>query len=238
MLQKSKAILLKKIKYGEKNLILQTFTRENGPQSFFLGSSLIKGKSKINLSALGIYSIVANKGKGELFRITEMSLAEKHFNLISNIRRSSVLMFLNEILLKVLKENDSDEELFDFISASLSMFNNDEEDNVNFHLKFLLELTRHLGFYPNGQYSKECTFFNLFEGQFEPNLPVNNKFIEPALSERFSELLELDIEDTAQFHLINADRRSLLSHILEYYRIHIEGFGEIKSIDVLETVLS
>lgn len=235
---KSTAILLRKIKYGEKNLILQTFTREEGSKAFFIGSSLTQGKSKASLPALSVLDIVAIKGKGDLMRVKEIQLIQKNYELISNVHKASLLMFINEVLIKSIGDYNQDEELFDFIAASIQLLDHQKENEVNFHLKFMLELSKHLGFYPNGQYSESNSIFDLFEGCFVPGLPIHQASLSPEIAVIFDKLLSCSMITSNEVQMTNKDRRAILSGIIDYYRIHLEKFEELKSKEVLETVLS
>jgi len=235
---RSTAILLKKIKYGEKNLILQTYTREEGSKAFFMGASLIRGKFKSSLPTLCVLEIIAHKGKGDLMRITEVELKEKNYELISNMHKTSLVMFINEVLIKVIGDYDRDEMLFDFIRTSLNILDQQRENEVNFHLKFMLELSRYLGFYPNGQYTVSKPYFDLFEGLFSSHHPIHQAVMKPELAETFSQLLRCSFLDSEEIKMSNKERRALLSGIIDYYKIHVEKFEDLKSKEILETILS
>ncbi len=238
MLTKSTAILLKKIKYGEKNLIIQTYTKEEGSKAFFVGSSLLHGKSKSSLPALSVVEIVAAKGKGDLLRAKEIELKQKNYELISNMHKSSLVMFLNEVLLKAIGDYGQDETLFDFITTSLMILDQQQENEVNFHLKFMIELSKYLGFYPNGQHNASNPHFDLYEGVFCSDQPIHRAVISHDLAKIFSQLLKCSIIESNVVEMSNKDRRAILSGIIDYYKIHIEKFEELKSKEILETVLS
>ena len=237
MLVKSTAILLKKVKYGEKDLILQTYTLEEGNQAFFMASSSKRGKLKTQLPSLGLVDIVAHKGRGSLPRVRELQLREKHFDLLSNVHKSAIVMFLNEILLKTLKEYHADEDLFAFMESSLNLLDRSAFSNANFHLKFLLDLSQHLGFYPNGQYSEAKPFFDLHEGSFVTEA-LSGMSLGQDLSQRLHQVLECDLESCHEVKLSRQERKELLSKLVDYYRIHVEKFDGLQSLEILETVLS
>jgi DNA repair protein RecO (recombination protein O) len=235
---KSTVILLKKIKYGEKNLILQTYTKEEGSKAFFVGSSLLRGKSKSSLPSLSVLEIISSKGKGDLMRAKEIELKQKNYELISNVHKSSLVMFINEVLLKAIGDYDRDEILFDFITTSLNILDQQQENEVNFHLKFMLELSKYLGFYPNGQYDVSNIHFDLFEGVFCAHQPIHRAVISHELARTLSQLLNCSMISSNEIVMNNKDRRALLSGIIDYYKIHIEKFEDLKSKEVLEAVLS
>lgn len=213
---------------------MQTFTREEGNKSFFTSSSRAKGKSKTILSPLGVLDIETTKGKGDLLRIKEANIRSIHLETMDDFRKTSILMFCNEVLLKCLSEYHQDEDLFDFIEAELQRLN-DLSDPNDFHLEFLLGLSSHLGFYPNGQYSESKKFFDLIEGCFTDSEPLHKHFISPLKSPLLSQLLHQNSEGIS---MSNDDRRLLLDYLLDYFRIHVESFNELKSKEVLRTVLT
>lgn len=235
---KYNALLLKKVKYGDKNLILQTYTRESGTISFFLHSLKNKGKTKMSLPPLCILDIVAEKGKGDMKYVKEITFSSRHFNLISNLYKSSMVLFINEVLLKTIRDYQVDDDLFEFILNSLDTLDQNQYDEPNFHLKFLVDFSKHLGFYPNGQFSENNTFFDLYEGHFSPNAPIHKAFIGPDLCWLFAILVKSSPAQCAGIKMNNGERRALLSHLLDYYKIHIESFDELRSREILETVFA
>ena len=234
---KARAILLKTIKYGEKNLILQTYTRDQGSMSFFIGAHVIRGKNKTLLTPLSSLDITASKGKGDLLRIKELTLINKNYELISDMHKASVLMFLNEVLLKTIREYDVDFELFEFIENSMTELDQAKNDN-DFHLKFLLRLSYFLGFYPNGQYSDKAPIFDLYEGLFCSEIPGHDLVIMPEHGPLFGKLMEATFEDDQTLKLSTPERRILLGYLLDYFKIHVEKFDDLKSREILEEVLS
>ena len=233
-----RAILLKKIKYGERNLILQTYTRSEGSKAFFAGPQNSKGKSKTPLHPLSILELETIKGKGKLLTIKEMTNQRPFLNIMGDFRKTSILMFLNEVLLRCLSDYQEDHNLFDFIERMCLDLNSGSEDTNNFHLKSLFELSSHLGFYPNGQYSAEQPYFDLIEGTFSNEMPLHSNFISHENAELFSRFQQEHVRNAEKIILSNKERREILDQLLVYYRIHIENFHELKSVEVLETMFS
>jgi len=233
-----RAILLKKIKYGEGNLILQTYSREEGSKAFFTRTQNGKGKFKTALHPLSILEIETSRGKGGLPRIKEMTNRSPFLNIMDDFRKSSILMFLNEILLFCLSDYQEDRDLFNFIETNCLELNSTEEEVNNFHLKSLFTLSLHLGFYPNGQYSEQRPYFDLIEGVFSSEKPLHPNYISEEYAVLFSQFLEGQEGNSGEIALSNNQRRNLLDQLLLYYQIHIDNFKELKSREVLETVFS
>ena len=119
-----------------------------------------------------------------------------------------------------------------------SIKNLDELENpVNFHLLFSVKFSKFLGFYPQGIYSDEKLYFNLPDGIFVSEKPHHIHFIPPELAKIFRRLLITDFSELQNFNLDGKTRKALLEKIIDYYRLHLTGLQEIKSHQVLETVL-
>ncbi len=123
--------------------------------------------------------------------------------------------------------------LFDFLDESISWYDNQENCN-NFHIKFLIELTRHIGFYPNIR-SQEDRFFNLESGSSSSIKPIS-KSIEFEDYNLFKQLLGMKFEDLNYMGITKNSRLRLLNHIIDYYSLHLQMFKSPKSIDILSEV--
>jgi len=152
----------------------------------------------------------------------------------SSIEKSTVIIFLSEILNSVFKEEgDKNQNLFNFLDKSIRWYDVQENCN-NFHIKFLIELTRHIGFYPNIM-SQEDNYFNLESGSSSTIKPIS-KFIDFDDYELFKQLLGMKFEDL-NYMAINKDSRlRLLNHIIDYYSLHLQMFKSPKSIDILSEI--
>ena len=81
-------------------------------------------------------------------------------------------------------------------------------------------------------------YFDLKNGTFSKYKPDSVLYLSPPHTQNFSRLLQCGFKDMQQLKLGNDERRYLIQKLLEYYALHIEGFGNIRSADVLEEVLS
>jgi DNA repair protein RecO (recombination protein O) len=152
--------------------------------------------------------------------------------------RSSLTIFLNEVIYKSIRQQGKDELLFEFLFYSIALLDRLEKGLANFHLYFLLRLTRFLGFFPDKSSFKETAFFDLKTAEFVPKLPPHAFVIEPLQSKFWQQLLESSYENLEQLSIGPADRKVLLDHLLDYYRLHVDNFGEIKSQAVLSELFS
>ena len=169
MLSKNNSIVLSKIKYRDYDLIVKCYTEQRGIVSYILRGALKskKGQTKtVYFQPLSLLQIEESyKPNQSLHSIREVKLNYVYKSLHSNIYKSSIVLFLSEILSNVLKEEEKNEDLFNYIETALQYLDSEDQFS-NFHLLFLLKLTRYLGFQPENSES-DFPFFNLETGVFE-----------------------------------------------------------------------
>jgi DNA repair protein RecO (recombination protein O) len=237
----TRGIVFRQIKYSDTSLVVRILTEETG-----LCSYIVKGargpKAKIKASLFQpltlLDMVVSQKEKNDLHHIREARIAHPYHNIQSDIRKSSILLFLNEILYKSIQEETVNPELFRFVYDQLALLDLTEENPANFHLVFSIHLTHYLGFFPQGSHLNEHTAFDLAEGHFvqAEALPAEN-FISGQLCALFSKLLSTPPMEFYQLSLPSASRMALLEKILKYYDLHLPLTGEFKSHIVLHDVL-
>ena len=128
--------------------------------------------------------------------------------------------------------------MFDFIFSAIQWLDHQTTDFNNFHLLFLLKLSRYLGFYPDRHLAEQADYFDLKNGVFSRYKPDSALYLSPPHTQSFRLLLQSNFETISGIKLSNDERRYLIGKLLDYFALHIEGFGNIKSHEVLEDVLS
>jgi DNA repair protein RecO (recombination protein O) len=239
MIRKSKAIVLHQVKYSESSLIVTLYTETTGRQTYIInGIRSAKSKPKAGLfQPLFLLEIDAYHHPGrEIHRLKEYRIAEIYQSIPFHIVKSSIAIFLSEILNKILKNEEADPSLFEFLTNSLLFFDSTDLGIANFHLWFLVQLTGYLGFRPTNNHHAASPWFHLKQGQFvaiKPNTPVTPDLHQ---SKQLSELMSLKPSELSSFSADGESRSALLNLIIEYYAIHFEGIGKINSLDVLGEV--
>lgn len=237
MLVKTKAIVLSAIRYQEKALIVKCFTHSDGLKSYFVPSAFSTRKSNQRIAyfqPLTLLEIeVIHKNKGALEHFKEVKIAKPYNSITTNIFKSTILLFLSEILHYSIHEGEKNESLFDFLESAFIWLDNHEEV-ANFHLILLLEVTKFLGFYPDTS-DIELPFFDILEGCFTSLHGINS--ISDTETRLFKKLVQLKF-DGDQKIFNSTDRQLLLKVILDYYSIHLQGFKKPKSLEVLREVFS
>ncbi len=234
---KTKAIVISSLKYQEKSLIVKCLTHSDGLKSYFVPNafSTKKGNQKIAyFQPLSILEIEAShKNKGSLEHFKEIKLAHAYKNIPNDIIKSTIVLFLSEILHYSIHEEEKNESLFDFLESAL-LWLDAHDETTNFHLILMLEMTKFFGFYPDNSESV-FNFFDCKEGNFTAFQGTN------CLSEHetflFKKLIDLKF-DSDQKVFAGVERQVLLKILLDYYLMHLDGFKKPKSLDVLKEVFS
>lgn len=240
MLHKTRGIVLKTTDYGESSVIVQVFTEKLGLQSYII-NGVKKPKAKISRNMLQplhlLDMVVYHKAAGNVQRIAELKTSPVLLSIPYDVIKSSMAMFLNEVLYKSIRQQTADENLFDFAFSAIEWLDHQTEGLANFHLLFLIQLTRYLGFYPDRYQANDADYFDLKNGVFVKYKPDSFSYLSPPHTQNFSRLLQCNFESLPALKLTNDERRYLIAKLLEYYALHIESFGNIHSHEILEEVL-
>jgi len=237
MLHKTRGIVFKTTDYGESSVIVQVFTEKFGLQSYII-NAVKKPKAKISRNMLQplhlLDMVVYHKNTGQVQRVAELKNVPVLQSIPYDVIKSSLALFLNEVLYKAVRQQSADERLFDFVFNAIEWLDHQNEGIANFHLLFLTRLTRYLGFYPD---LLQADYFDMKNGVFSKYKPEGFSYLSPPHTQNFYTLLTCSFEHIQQLKFSNDERRYLIQKLLEYYALHIEGFGNIKSHEVLEEVL-
>ena len=236
MYSKTRIIVLHKTNYSENSIVIQALALDYGKISFLV--SAVKGKkSKVGLALfepLSILDIVANfKDLEKLIRPKEIKLNTPFFDIRSNMGKRMIVLFLSELLNKSIKEPHPDREMLLFIESALKYLEITQESIANFHIVFLKELTRYLGFQPN---LKQGYYFDMEEGVFTDVLPKSSAYLEGEKKDMFAAMLGTKIDNCYTLNFNSSERKLILDSLIRYYQIHIPGLSNLKSQGVLEAL--
>ncbi len=239
MLVKDKGIILRQVKYNDKANIVTIFTGKSGKKSFILYGIGSKRKGSFLRNIVQPLYLVdleyMVKQTSDLGRIKNIALDYPYKTVPVEFDKKAVLLFLSEVLNKVLHEHLEDRELFDFVYHSLVFFDMQQKDFSNFHIAFLIRLTRFVGIEPFGNYSEKNKYFDIRKGHFSDSFD-SVYCLDEHLSKIFSRLLQTPISDSDKIVLTRDERQQLLQSIVNYYSYHIDSFGQINSLDVLSEI--
>jgi DNA repair protein RecO (recombination protein O) len=239
MLVKTNAIVLSKIKYRDNDLIVKCYTKNRGVVSYLLRGVL---KSSKQSSKVAYYQLLSQlqieenyKPKQTLQFISEVKLNVVYHSLHTNVLKSAITMFLSEVLSSALKEEEPNEALYNFLETTLELLDNETEFS-NFHLLFLLELTKHLGFYPDTA-QINFPYFNLTSGEFELK-PQQVYSISGENLVTLKTLLGIKFDALHTVKLNSNQRQSFLNMMLLYYELQLGDFRKPKSLQIFNQVFN
>ncbi|MDL2223893.1 DNA repair protein RecO C-terminal domain-containing protein [Bacteroidales bacterium OttesenSCG-928-M06] len=239
MLHKTRAIVLYNLNYNDAYFIVHTYTEEFGPVSYLTSRSKGK-KSRIPKSLFYPLSVleleVEHYNLRDIQRLKEAKQHVSFLSLISNPVKSTISIFLSEFISKIIKESSPNRLLFDYIFQSLRILEMIEKDYANFHLVFMIRLSQFLGFYPDSRDYMKGMYFDMQNGMFVRYKPMHIHFLNPDESQVFYNLLRMNYENMASFKFSRHERKTIIYRILEYYRLHLIHFPDIKSLEILHEV--
>ncbi len=235
MLVESQAIVLHKIKYNDKDLIVHVYSRDFGRMSYLVSKKKRGNLSPAFFEPLSLICYQAeHKGSRELQRIKESHQFYPFNSIPIDPVKNSIALFLSEVLFRVLQEAEANESLFQYLSESFKILDLIEDGKANFHLTFLVQLYRYLGITPNVEDFQEAWYFDLQAGCFVPYPPNHNAWMNHEEAADFVRLQEMGFDNLKKFHFSRFQRRKLIDTLLDYYRLHLNHFPDIKSLDIMQ----
>lgn len=221
MLHKTRGIVFRFTKYGETSIIVNIFTELFGLQAYMVNGV----RSSARGSKIALYQpltlldlVVYHKENVSITRIKEAKCLHPYQTLHSNVRKSAIGMFLNEVLNKSVKEQAHTQELANFLIYSFEQLDVMEKDFENFHLIFLIKLSQYLGFRP--YHSRDI---------------MGSGILSIMEEEILNQLLAMEYTDPLPIQL--AQRRNVLDVILRFYSNHVEQLGELRSLAVVRELI-
>lgn len=236
MLAKTRGIVLNYIKFRETSIIAKVYTEELGIQSYIVNSIRKKGPgSKIALFQpfTLLEMVVYTSQRGGITRISEFKCAHPFTTIPFDIYKSSMLLFLSEMVARTVKEEEENKQLFHFLYNAIIAFDDMAEHYENFHLVFLLQLSHHLGFGPSS--GTEIVEQVAFSANSQSLTSAPTVLAVQAHEALFTQLLEAPERAVIPNGKV---RRELLSILIYYYQLHIDKLGEINSLAILSEVLA
>ena len=220
MLSKTRGIVFRFTKYGETSIIVNIFTESFGLQSYIVNGV----RSSSPGSRIALYQpltlldlVVYHRETANINRIKEVKCAHPFHSITMDVRKSTIGMFMVEVMNKAIKEQSHAGDVFDFLFNSIVALDMTEDDVENFHLIFLLRLSRYLGF-----------------GASRANEIVGGRMTDVETETNLDQLLKSGFENTPRF--TRTDRNTLLDLLLKFYSDHIDTFGDMKSVAVLREI--
>ncbi|MDX9929417.1 MAG: DNA repair protein RecO [Bacteroidales bacterium] len=241
MIEKTGGIVINYTRYSDHSGIVTLFTGRFGRKAYMargIGRGK-KGMPAVMFQPLMILDIEAYHNPArEVNNLKGCSLSFIPSTIPFSIQKSTISMFLAEILNASIREEQADEELYRFIEKSVIALDECEKGTADFHLLFLVLLSRHLGFGPSSPASEFPAIFDLKNGIFAMVPPSSGLYMNTGEAKILSLMLETPMTDAARLNLTSMERGKMLEQLLKYYSLHLPGFTNLKSLGVLRELFS
>jgi DNA repair protein RecO (recombination protein O) len=165
--------------------------------------------------------------------VKEVSRAFPLNSLPFELVKSTQALFMAEVLYRVVREEESNPILAQFLFNSIQYLDTLEEADPDYHIIFLFHLSRHLGFYPQNNYTEKLPYFDLISGQFvsfqrDPEIQLDRE-----VSKLWNRYAGTGLRQGHRLEFHSFHRKEILDSLVRYYRNQVDGMGEIRSVEVL-----
>ncbi len=239
MIQKVRGIVLHHLNYGDTSIIVQLYTDLYGRISVMIKGA--RGQRKNRKASLyhplAILDMeIYYKENRDLQQIREAKAVVPLQGILSDPIKNAVSLFLAEVFYRSIREKEANPGLFDYLFNNIQFYNLMDTGISLFHLHLLVGLTRYMGFRPDLPKDDGDYWLDLETGSFSITRPIHSMRMEPALSRQLIQLMRVTADQLGTFHINRSDRNLLIEKLLDYYSLHLEGMGKIKSFSVLQAV--
>ena len=241
MVDKTDAIVLHQIKYTDSGIIVQVYSKKFGRDSILVHGLRKKksGRQNVFFQPLSVLDVVLNYRDPERMKtLKEFSVSYTPTNIYNNVAKSCIALFIGEVLTMVLREENQNDELFDFIRNSIIYFDKRDESFSNFHIAFLIGLCSYLGFEPGKRKNEENRIFDMVNGKFASLPPSHGNYADIEISDILAGFFGSSWDDMNKIPLTGSKRNDVLLSVLKYYSVHIPSLGKINSLEVLKEVFA
>ena len=239
-----RGIVLRIVKYGDTSMIVDLFTEGRGRQSFMASTARVKRnvRSKSFWQPLSMVEFSAEmRPVGGMPRPADVRTYYNYTDLPFSPVKFTLALFLAEFLSAALREEKENQPLYRYIESSLQWLDlaDDPAALANFHLAFLMHLSRFIGIYPNLEVNPNSQpYFDLLAGSYCDRQPPHAHFLQRQEAQALPVLFRMDYPTLHLFRLSRRERQRILQVLNEYYRLHVPGFPELKSLEVLQEFYS
>ncbi|PVX54794.1 DNA repair protein RecO [Hallella colorans] len=238
---KTRAIVLHALKYGDSQMIVDLLTRERGRMSFICHIPKT-GKGKLRKQFFQpltlLYIVYTERPNRNLQRFSDIRLTRPYTSIPFDAYKLAIALFVAEFLTHATRNEQRNESLFDYVESSLAWLDNVTSPFSNFHLVFMMHLTRFVGFFPNLSNDAPGMWFDLRNGAFSLVKPPHPDFVRPSEASMIGLLMRMNFDNMRLFRMTQAQRARCVEIILHFYRLHVPYFPELKSLDVLRALFA
>ena len=237
-----RGIVLRTVRYGDTSLIADLFTESRGRQSFMV--SVVRTKRTVSSTSfwqplsMVEFGAELRPNAGRLPKPIGVHTYYNYIDLPFSPVKSTIALFLAEFLSAALREEKDNPLLYKYIESSLQWFDmvDSPPSMANFHLAFLMHLSRFMGIYPN--LDDPCRYFDLLAGSYCECQPSHSHFLQGQEAQNLPALFRMNYPTMHIFRFSRRERMRILHVLNEYYRLHVPNFPELKSLEVLQEFYS
>lgn len=239
MQEKTRGIVLRTVKYGEDSMIVDMYTESRGAVGFVMKipRSRKSALKTVLMRPLSILDISFDfRASASLQRFQDIQVHIPYLSIPYNPIKETIALFLGEFLYYVLRHEDVNIGLFRYLVGSMSWFDTCDERFSNFHLAFLIHLTKFVGCWPNVDDYHRGDYFDMLDGRFTSVQPHHGQFLSPGEAAWIPLFVRMNLSTMHRYLLRREHRNRILQVLNLYYRYHVPEFPELKSIGILREV--
>jgi len=240
VIHKTRAISIHTIRYSENSIIVYVYSESHGRLSIMVHSAFGKGKRAGNavfFQPLNIVDLVFYKKENQsIAKLKEVSQGLVTSTIPFDPIKRAIALFMGEVIYRTVKEEVANSTMFQFLVSSIQILDVLRVGIANFHLVFLMQLTRQLGFFPGNQWSESHPFFDMKNGVFVQSEPLHPLFFSKSNSKMLNSIIQTSFENVDDIKLNHSQRNIIIRDLLSYYQVHLGSVSDIKSLPVLSDV--
>lgn len=236
---KARGVVLHTLKYGDSSMVVYLLTDVGGRRSYMVqGVRSTRGRgSKLALFqpmfAVEFEGLESPRRQMDSFR--EIRSGAVLRSVPFDVRKSTIALFMAEVLYRLVRESEPNGPLFDFVWGSVGALDAMEEGVANFHLWFLANLSRFLGFYPGNAYTAGA-FFDIREGLYTKTPPLHAGYMSGEHARTLDDFIRCDVRCLGEIGLNRRQRVGFLDALLVYYGYHLDAIRAVQSVKILQEV--
>lgn len=237
---KARGIVLNTLKYGESSMVAHMLTDLCGRRGYIVqglgkGRGGSRGKGALFQPMFLLEFVGLESSKTELDRLREVTLAVPLQSIPFDVRKSTISLFMSELLYRLIREVEPNSPLFDYVYDSVVALDRMQEGVFNFHLWFMVGLSRYLGFYPDSSYT-DGELFDIESGCFTSHVPRSGLYIGVENSRLLHRLMEVEPDELHTIELSRVQRKEFINSLMVYFGYHLDTIHTISSLRILSEV--
>lgn len=239
MTERTRGIVLRKVRYGDTGLIVDIFTEARGTVAFLARTGRTGRTRAQALAPLALVEVAFRwRPQQSLQRLDEVQVARPYTTLDLDPVKASVALYVQELLYHALKHEVASEGLYRYVVEGLEWLDTHHEGLANFHLAFTLRLIWHLGLWPRVEGWHEGYMFDLKEGEMTDRKPTHPYWLTASDTERLPQISRMTLRNMRLYRMSRMQRNVILDALLAYYRLHVPEFPTLKSVEMLREVFA